>query len=315
MKFLKNLKKIFVRPVVLTVGNFDGLHLGHRAIISRVVAEAKKTGSDSLVLTFQPHPQQVLGEKGPVKFLNSLAEKIWLFEGTGLNYLVQLPFTEKLSRWSAEKFFIYLSKFFKIKKLVAGFDFALGAGKSAGLLELEGIGYSLGFEVRPVPAEKYKNRVISSSLIRRLLRMGKLERAVAKLGGFYPIFGRVVRGRGLGRRLGFPTANLTISADKLLPSSGVYLAVVEIGGHWYRALVNIAREKAGSVVEVFLLDFSGNLYNRRLKVLLVKMLRPEKKFKKNIALSRQIERDVKRAKKFFKRFSLGCCDSGGRPKN
>lgn len=302
MKILKKGQKLLKKPVFLTIGNFDGLHLGHRQILKKIIRQARAASSYSLLVTFWPHPEEVLSANKNIKFLNTEKEKEFLLEDLGLDFLLKLKFDRNLSNWSAERFFLFLKKIFWIKQVIVGFNFALGQKRSGRTRNLQKISRKLGFQLKIVKPVKDRGRVVSSSLIRKQIASGKIEEPVLNLGGGYPVFGPVIQGRKLGRLLGFPTANLKIAQNKLLPGAGVYLARTLIGEKMERSLVNIRQKKTGRGIdfEVFILDFSGSLYGRKLLTFLLKKLRAEKKFKSHKLLIKQIKEDVQKASVFFK---------------
>lgn len=297
MKILEKIKKNILRPVILTIGNFDGIHQGHRKILKKVIEEAKVHRGYAIVVTFRPHPEQIFFPKAKFQFLNSDEEKEFLLKELGIDFLLVLKFKPFLARWSAEKFFQFLLRYLRLKKVIVGFNFSLGFERRGNLKKIKEIGRKSGFQVKEVFPEKFKNKIISSSLIRRLITQGDLEKAVLKLGGLYPVFGKVTPGKGLGRKLGFPTANIKINKYKLVPPDGVYLSRVLVEKSFYPALVNIKKTE----FEVFILNFRGNLYGRNLKVFLQKKLRDEGNFKNQTELKKQIEKDIASAKKFFKK--------------
>jgi riboflavin kinase/FMN adenylyltransferase len=295
MKIIRHpLKSRLHRPVV-ALGTFDGVHRGHQKVILAAVKYAKKIGAHSAVITFDPHPQEVVAPERGIRLLTTLEEREALFCSLGIDSVIVIRFTPKMRALSYDKFIQrYLVQKLGVRGVLVGYDHAFGRGRSAGTNELRQLGRQLGFSVTVVPAVKVGSQLPKSGLIRKLLGQGDFNQAVKLLGHPYRITGKVVRGEGRGKTLGFPTANLSVDRRKLIPAAGVYFGQVADR----KCLVNIGfgptfghRER---LVEVHLLGFRGNLRGKKLKVDLERRLRDEKKFESAAALVVQIKKDIAR---------------------
>ncbi|KKM11901.1 hypothetical protein SY88_06270 [Clostridiales bacterium PH28_bin88] len=283
---------------VIALGNFDGVHRGHHTIISRTVSMARELGTKSMVLTFEPHPLQVLkGDEGP-KLLTVGRRKAVLLENLGLDILFFCPFTTNLALITPEEFIkTILVAVLRPKSVFVGFNYTFGRG-GVGTPELLRVkGRELGFDVTVVPPVLHEGIPISSSTIREALQSGAVSKARDLLGYWPVIEGRVVGGHGRGRQIGFPTANVEVAPEMLLPAEGVYAGRVQAEGQIRTGLINIGRCPtfgSGSTanVEVHLLDFKGNLYGKEIVVELRARLRDERKFMSVNELIAQIRRDI-----------------------
>jgi riboflavin kinase/FMN adenylyltransferase len=294
----------FKDPVV-TMGVFDGVHLGHRMLLGRVVSEAEKSGSDSVAVTFDPHPRIVLtGDPSNLRFLTDIEERIFLLRQTGIGHLVIIPFTHELSRMTAREYVeSILCRHLGLRHLITGFNHHFGRrheGDSNTITECSG---RMGFRVTREEAFTLDGVVLSSSLIRKLLEEGEVRKAAAMLGYDYFLRGKVVSGKKIGRGLGFPTANIApLFAYKLIPRSGVYAveAMVEGEPEWHAAMLNIGlrptiKENDGrSSIEAHIIDFDSDLYGRVVTVRFRERLRDEMKFGSIEELTAQLVRDRQR---------------------
>ncbi len=293
------------RSSVVTIGNFDGLHLGHRDLMQTLLVKAREIAAVSVVYTFYPHPTQVLCPDQPHFELFDRQDLYNELAAMGIDVVVCEPFNLKFSAQRPEEFFSQtLKEALQVKDLVVGYDFSFGSGKSGNLTTLEDLCLQQGvmFEKRqPVYAGSEK---ISSSAIRQHLEKGDVEKASVMLGRNYFVKGRVIEGEKRGRELGFPTANLQIPQSKFL-RNGVYVAEVDLGVHKQNAVVNIGRaptfhdEKSPVLFEAHLLDFVGDIYGREIRVDLLKFLRDEVKFSDLESLVSQIRSDIASTKNFF----------------
>ncbi len=271
---------------VVTIGTFDGVHLGHRQILDRVIQEARQQAGEAVLLTFHPHPRLVLfPEDNPLRLLHTLEEKISLLEKAGLDKLLVIPFTREFSRLTSDLFMRdILVKAVGMKKIVIGYDHHFGKNREGGLDDLRRGGASLDFEVEEIPAHAIDNANVSSTKVRHALQEGDIETATSYLGYAYPLTGKVIRGQQLGRQLGWPTANLhPVDALKLIPAEGVYLVRSSWDGQIHHGMLNIGRKPTvGSHfplgIEVNFFDFEGDLYDRELTVEFVAFIRPDRKF-------------------------------------
>ena len=296
-------------PVALTLGTFDGVHLGHRRIIERTLQAARESGGRSLLLTFDPHPREVIGRKGEQTYLlTSIEERIDLLADTGLDACLVQPFTRDLSVLDAATFFQeYVVRRLHAAHVVVGVDHAFGKGRAGNADALCRLGERHGVAVTVVGELLMDGVKVSSSSIRKSLLEGRIRRATAFLGRPYDISGVVVRGEGLGGRLGFPTANLEPSSpEKLLPRSGVYIVRAQVGGESLEAIMNVGRRPTVSrqmhiSMEVHIFAFSGDLYGMHMRVEMLERLRDEIRFDSTEQLTAQIQSDVAVAKEFFAR--------------
>lgn len=289
------------RPASVTIGSYDGVHRGHRALLRRLTAEARSRGTQAVVITFDPHPRCVVGPDGCPALLTSVAERTTLLRAAGADRVVTLPFTPELSRWSAEAFSAALLASFELRCLVVGPGFALGRNRVGDLPFLRSFGAGHGFDVVAVPPLRRAGLPVSSSRIRQALVEGRVGEAKHLLGRPYALGGTVVRGRGVGGRLRFPTANLAPDPGRCVPAGGVYAGWLEIGGAWRQAAASIGtRPTFGTgpeTVEAFVLDFAGDLYGARTRLAFARRLRGERRFESEASLTAAIQRDVERVRR------------------
>ncbi|MBW2039892.1 MAG: bifunctional riboflavin kinase/FAD synthetase [Deltaproteobacteria bacterium] len=288
----------------LTIGSYDGLHLGHQEIIKRVIEKARGWGGEAMVLTFEPHPVKVLYPQLNIPLITPYKKKVMLLERFGIDVTINLPFTKDIYEMSAQEFVQeIIHKRIGPHWVVVGFNFAFGRNREGTAEKLKELGKKLGFEVEIIPPYTLGHEVVSSTRIRELTVQGEIKDANRMLGRNFIILGKVIHGHSRGKGLGYPTANLEITQD-LYPKEGIYATYVTLGKETYKGVVNIgANPTFGDEefsVEVFLFDYQGELYGRELKVTLVDRLRDEKAFPSPEELVRQIEKDIKRAKEILK---------------
>lgn len=287
---------------VLAIGIFDGCHLGHQKILKNVINQGRRLGVAAGLMTFSPHPERILNHK-IIPLIQTGRQKLEWLEKRGLDYCLILSLEKDLATLSGREFARkILSEQLGISAVVVGQNFRFGHNRRCGVRELRVFGRRYGFRVMAVRPVTRGGTQVSSSLIRHLLEKGRVEQAASLLGRPYEIQGTIIRGRGFGRTLGFPTINLKTQNEILPP--GVYLALVKIGNTTYRAVANIGfcptfGGKQPSV-EAHLLDFSGKLYGQEARLYLLKKLRNEKKFPSVESLRRQIASDVSRARQLFR---------------
>ncbi len=286
---------------VVTVGTFDGVHQGHRAVIEAVVAMARARSGRAVAVTFDPHPRAVIHPDDPPVVLTSMDEKRQRLEAAGIDVLAVIPFTGQVQMMSPDAFVsTYLVKYLGAKVVVLGYDHGFGKGRSGDPETMRTLGHRFGFDVSVVPPTIAGEGPVSSSRIRDLIRRGGIDEAREMLGGGYPVSGRVAHGDGRGRTLGYPTANIVPDDTmKLLPPDGVYVAKAFVPEP-YAAVVNLGLRPTfngkSRLIEAHLLDFSGDLYGRRITLELVNRLREERRFSGPNALITQIRRDGQRAR-------------------
>ncbi|MCZ7555586.1 MAG: bifunctional riboflavin kinase/FAD synthetase [Bacteroidia bacterium] len=290
-------------PVVLTLGTFDGLHLGHRKILDRVRSISVESGLPSVLLTFDPHPREVIGRRGdPTYLLTTIDERIEQLAQSGIDTCMVLPFTRDLSMLDAKDFFDeYIMRTFRVRHLVVGMDHAFGKGRTGTVDELQRLGMSNGIDVTPVGELLLEGVKVSSTAVRSALKEGDVLKASRLLGRPYMLAGIVVRGDGLGSQLGFPTANIQVQdTSKMLPKGGVYLVDVTLRGETYTGVMNIGLRPTVSQqvhfsLEVHILACSGRFYGLQLHVALLDRLRDEIRFDTREQLVAQIAEDIERA--------------------
>jgi riboflavin kinase/FMN adenylyltransferase len=279
---------------VVTVGTFDGVHMAHREIIREVVHRAKMREGRSVVITFDPHPKEVVtSARGAVQLLSTLDERIRLFSGLQIDTLLVIPFTYEFSRKSAREFYTeYVERLVGVSEVVVGYDHTFGRDREAGTADLVALGRELDFSVFAVHPLTIDGEPISSTRIRKALSSGEVERAERMLGYPYRLEATVVDGDRRGRTIGFPTANLKpLAARKQIPGNGVYLVSVQVVG--VRPTVS---EGVNLVLEVHILDFSTDIYGEGVTVTFLRRLRDERKFGSITELVEQISKDRDRAR-------------------
>ena len=286
--------------VVATIGSFDGVHLGHQELLRQVVARAASLGCPSMAVTFDPIPDLVLYPDRHVTELSDREQKQRLIQDLGVNDVWVLEFTRELSMLRPEEFIGQLQARQQLCELWVGSDFAFGRDRSGTIAALVEIGSKDGFALHVVPPVKVDHSTVSSTYIRTLVTQGDVQRAAELLGHPYVLGGQVTRGAGRGRVIGFPTANLRIPATRAIPGDGVYAARVALDGQQYQTVVNVGgRPTFGEterLIEAHLLDFDGDLYDRRISVEFVDRLRDTRRFGSAEELREQITRDVNAAR-------------------
>ena len=291
------------QPTIVTIGSFDGLHIGHHELVRDIVAEARRTGRASALVTFHPHPRAVLRPWLSPKVLTTPGEKAVLLARWGLDIMVLLSFTPEMARMPAADFIRLLVERLHMAELWIGPDFALGRGREGDVPALRQMGQQWGFSVHLAEPVKVSGRIVSSTWVRELLAAGQVADARHLLGRPYSVAGEVVSGDRRGRCLGFPTANLAVRPERALPPDGVYAVYALIGDRRLPAVANIGERPSFSTgrraIEVHILDYRGDLYGRDLVIEFVRRLRPERRFEDVCELIRQIDSDVQRARSIF----------------
>ena len=288
--------------LVAGIGFFDGVHLGHRSLIDRIVTTGRELNLSSAVITFSNHPREVLSENQCPLLLTTYEERMEKLAETGLDYCISLPFTKELSEFSARKFLDLLASHYGVRCLYVGYDHRFGHDRNEGFDAYKAYGKELGISV--VKAEPYEpdGMHVSSSVIRRLLEEGNINQANRLLSYPYGLWGKVVEGYRIGRKIGFPTANIVpLNAHKIIPASGVYAVKVKIGDTLYGGMLNIGTRPtvhpdAPRNIEVHIFGYSGNLYGENIGILFLAFLRPERKMSDISELSLQLEKDREQAK-------------------
>ncbi|MEN9908108.1 MAG: hypothetical protein RLZZ540_1257 [Bacteroidota bacterium] len=285
------------KKTILTLGTFDGVHIGHKKILEKVIQNTLDEKYESLVLTFFPHPRMILQERSEIKLLNTIAEKVNLLEQLGIQNLVIHPFDETFSRLTAEEFVkTVLVEQFKIHKIIIGYDHRFGRNRTADINNLIEFGEKYGFEVEQISAQEINDISVSSTKIRNAIQEGNMLLANKYLGYDYFLTGTIIKGKQLGRTIGFPTANLKIEEDyKLIPLNGVYIVSSQINGQKVYGMMNIGHNPTVGgehlTIEIYYLNFDADLYDQKIAVSILKRIRGEEKFGSLALLQEQIEKD------------------------
>jgi riboflavin kinase / FMN adenylyltransferase len=308
MKVTRGYSDEVVRPYpVATIGNFDGHHLGHHALLKQVVETARRARGTALVLTFDPHPVKILAPHVDLRFLTDVEEKRAHFEQAGIDEVVFLEFSQAFASLSPEVFAErVLSKRLGLKEVFVGQHFVFGHKRTGQIGDLISLGKRFGFVVHPIPPVRVEGGVVSSTRIRQLVMTGQVDQAAVLLGRSYALSGVVFPGEGRGRTLGCPTANLRLPPDRVAPADGIYASVAILNEERHDAVAYIGTRPtfAGGerVLEVSILDGTHELYGRTLTVEFVARIRGDEQFGSGEALSRQIMADVDSARIVLRRY-------------
>jgi riboflavin kinase/FMN adenylyltransferase len=288
-----------IKHPVLTIGTFDGVHIGHQKIIQQINAIAKEIDGESVLFTFYPHPRMVLFPDGHgLQLIQTQEEKMSKLAQVGLQNTIVYPFTKSFSRLSALEFVRdFLVNQLHVHTVVIGYDHHFGKNREGSLELLQEFGPIYGFNVVEIPAQDIEDVNVSSTKIRNAILSGDFQTANAFLGNYFDFSGSVIKGRAIGRKIGFPTANIQIDSDiKIVPADGVYFSITTTPDNKkHFSLLNIGNNPTvnGNTrsIEVYLLDFTGDLYNQTLRVEIVQKIRSEKKFENVQALAEQLKKD------------------------
>jgi riboflavin kinase/FMN adenylyltransferase len=294
------------QPVVLTIGKFDGVHLGHQRLINTAVQRARAAGFACAVLTFDPHPRMVLTPQQPPRLLTSIPERAELVAALGAAFFVVVPFTRETMQTPALEYMQQICHALPLRELWVGEGFALGRKREGTVERLSEIGGELGYTVGTVAPVNLEGEMVSASRVRDLLAAGAVERAARLLGRPFSVQGEVQHGAKLGRTIGFPTANLGIPAEHAIPADGVYVTRAYLANKPINAVTSIGVRPtiAGNLrrtVEAYLLDWAGDIYGETLRLAFLHRLREERKFDTIDALVAQMQRDVGEARACFAR--------------
>jgi riboflavin kinase/FMN adenylyltransferase len=288
------------KETLLTIGVFDGVHLGHRRLLTHLKSKARRKNWLSGVVTFKSHPRAVLSAENKIPWLNDLDTRINLLRDLGIDVVVALSFTPELAQLTAREFVQLLMNYLNMRGLIIGPDFALGKDREGNVEKLRILGQEMGFSVEVMPAVVLDGEVVSSSSIRQALARGEMKKVEKLFGRPFSLSGQIVSGDRRGRTLGFPTANLDVNPEQALPSDGVYVTIAHVGQELIPSITNIGvRPTFGGskrVIETYLLDYQGELLGRRLRLDLRDKLRDEKRFNTAEELKAQIESDIKQAR-------------------
>lgn len=293
------------KKTIVTIGTFDGVHIGHQKIIEQLLHASKKKNEISILLTFFPHPRMVLQKDSKIKLINTIDEKSHLLKNLGLDELIIHPFDKKFSRLSAFEFVrdILVDKL-NISKLIIGYDHHFGKNREGNFEQLQEYGAMFGFELEEIPAQNLNDISISSTKIRNALNKGQIEIANNYLGYNFMLSGTVISGRNLGSKIGFPTANISIEEPyKLIPKTGVYVIKSTINSKTYYGMMNIGNRPTINgkyqTIEVNFFELNENLYTKKITVELLKFLRDEKKFDSIDNLQHQLHIDKRNSLDFI----------------
>jgi len=306
MQVHKNTDKLpLIRNAVVTIGTFDGVHEGHKQIISQLRDEARQVNGESVLITFHPHPRKILS--GPIQLINTLDEKIELLDGLGLDHLVVVPFTKEFSNQSADE---YINDFligkFHPHTVIIGYDHRFGHDRKGDYRLLEKYAGELKFRLKEIPGYVIDSLTVSSTRIREAIRSGNIQTAHELLGYDFFFEGEVIEGNRLGRTLGYPTANLKVNEEKLVPGDGIYAVEAKLeNGPLLKGMMSIGiRPTIGDnkrMIEVNLFDFDKDIYGKILRVYVKAYMRPEVKFENLDALKEQLHKDKKSALQLLKK--------------
>jgi riboflavin kinase/FMN adenylyltransferase len=297
------------RKAVITIGTFDGVHLGHQKIISQLKAEARKIDGETVIITFHPHPRKVVhAESNPVELINTIEERVELFEAKGVDHLVIVPFTFGFSELTPRE---YVEKFLAAKfapaVVIIGYDHRFGKNREGNYKLLEEYSSRGFFNLKEIPGQVINDNTVSSTLIRNSLKEGDIEKANGLLGYDFFFQGEVVKGDQRGRTIGFPTANIAITnSEKIIPGNGVYVVQIDIPEtvkRNFNGMMNIGVrptvDGTRRTIEVNIFDFADEIYGRKVRVYVKKFLRTEQKFSGIDALKQQLEKDRQESIHYF----------------
>lgn len=306
MNHIEDVKEINKQVVYATIGAFDGVHVGHQNLIRSMVKQAQKDSAQSLVVTFHPHPAVLLRSLPLPFYITTPAEKHSIFEKLGVDFVLDLNFSKKMSGMDPNQFMNILLENYPIKQLWLGKDFALGKKRAGNLTVLKDIGKEMGFSIIDCPHVEDDNGKISSSEIRNWIINGNFPSTTKALNRYYSIEGKVISGDSRGRKIGFPTANLEVWEGKLLPTPGVYATWISIDDQIFPSVTNIGVrptfESTDTIprIEAHILDFDQDIYKEKVQLHFVENLRIEKKFNSIEELINQIQRDTRQAEEILK---------------
>lgn len=296
------------RGCVATIGNFDGMHVGHQEIVRGVVERARELGRPSAVITFQPHPLSIVAPDRVPKQILTLPQKEELLRGLGVDAMLVVPFTHEFSRWTADKFIAeFLVAALNVQEVRIGRDFCFGAGREGNLAKLQAEGEKFGFRVMGIDEIRVRGIRVSSSIVRDAIVKGAMNIVSMALGRTYFIDGRVATGRRLGRKMGFPTVNVD-PANELFPGGGVFVTTCrfESFSRSFESVTNIGvrptlYENYATTIESHILDFDSNVYGDTVRLYFHKLLRREQQFRSALELTNQIRTDISRSRMYFLR--------------
>jgi len=291
------------QETMVSIGVFDGVHLGHQRLLTHLRDEAKSKNRLSVVVTFISHPEVVLGGRNRLLWLNDLETRLNLIRDIGIDTVIALSFSAELAQLTAHKFIELLKEHLKMRGLIVGPDFALGRNREGDAQKLKSLGKEMDFTVEIIPTVVVNGIVVSSSTIRQALADGDMKKVEKLTGRLFSLRGQVVSGDRRGRELGFPTANLDLTSDQALPADGIYATITHADAHPLPSVTNIGvRPTFGGkkrLVETYILDFEGDLLGQELIIDMVEKLRDEERFETAEALKARIVKDIEQARKIL----------------
>ena len=301
MQHLSSLRDLQARDAWVTIGSFDGVHLGHQSIIQNMVAGAHRNNAPAFVITFHPHPAVFLRNIQEAYYLTSPEERAELLTGMGVDGVITLPFDQELANQSAREFIEGLVGSTQLKQLWVGYDFALGHGRKGTPEVLRSLGLEFGYQLHAFQPVEQDGMIISSSQIRQWVATGEMQRAANWLGRWYSVTGQVIHGDGRGRHIGIPTANLKIWPEKRLPEPGVYAAWTWVDTKRLPSVLNLGYRPTFDKIseprlEVHILDLSADLYGQQLRLEMIQRLRSEQRFASVDLLMVQIQQDIQQTR-------------------
>ena len=305
MRHYRSLEGVSLKDVWLTIGTYDGVHLGHQEIIHRVVAGARQTGANAVAITFYPPPTVVLKKRSDPSYLTLPEERAQLLGALGIDTVITYPFNLEVAAMSAREFMALLHAHLQMKRLCIGYDFAIGHNREGNQTVLQQLGDEFGYSLQVVPPVMVEGKVVSSSSIRAHLAAGEVEQAARLLSRPYQLSGEVVLGDGRGKLLGIPTANLSVLAERALPKAGVYICRTQVNGRRWGAVTNIGvrptfeNQPTQPRVEAHILDFEHDIYGQEIELEFLAHIRDEARFPNPEALIQQIRQDITQARSFL----------------
>ncbi|KAA3643068.1 MAG: bifunctional riboflavin kinase/FAD synthetase [Chloroflexi bacterium] len=305
MQHYTSLQDVQLNNAWLTIGSFDGVHLGHQKILEPLTAGAAQAGTPAVALTFYPHPSLVL--RGPQSgyYLTTPEERARLLGEAGVDIVITHPFSVEVARIPAEDFLRSLKAHLGFTQLWVGYDFALGRHREGDIATLEKLSRELDYQLHQIPPYELDSVLVSSTRIRELLGKGDVQAAEALLGHQYSLGGIVLKGDGRGRTIGIPTANLSLAIEYAIPKKGVYVTQAQINGEVYPAITNVGvrptfdAQREQPLVETHILDFDGDIYGKEMSLAFLARLRDEQRFDGVDALVAQINQDIEQAREYF----------------
>lgn len=289
----------------VTIGTFDGVHIGHKKIIERLTSSAKENNLESIILTFFPHPRMVLQKNANIKLINTMEERSQILERTGLNHIVIHPFSTEFSQLPAKEYVQQmLVKYLKAEKIIIGYDHRFGKDRTANINDLISYGDEFGFNVEEISQQDVEDVAVSSTKIRKALENGEIDKANKYLGYEFMLTGKIVKGKQLGRTLGYPTANMQIMETyKLIPKNGVYVVKSCVDNQIYYGMTNIGNNPTvggtKQTIETYFFDSEFNLYDKTIQIELLTRIRDEQKFNSTIELKEAMSDDEDFAREYI----------------